>query len=41
VLHADDPRFDTAVEHLEWMSEDLSHTFTPDGDEVVVTPGKQ
>lgn len=41
VLHAGDPRFDTAVDHLEWMSEDLPHTFTLDGDEVVVTPGKE
>lgn len=41
VLHAGDPRFDTAVEHLEWMSEDLPHTFTVEGDEVVVTPGKE
>jgi hypothetical protein len=41
VLHHGDPRFDTAVEHLEWMSEDLSHTFTVEGDEVVVTPGKE
>jgi hypothetical protein len=41
VLHAGDPRFDTAVAHLEWMSEDLAHTFTVEGDEVVVTAGKE
>jgi hypothetical protein len=38
VLFAGDPRFDTAVEHMEWTSEGLPHTFTVDGDEVVVTP---
>lgn len=37
VLRAGDPRFDTAVEHLEWISEGLDHTFTVDGDEVVIT----
>jgi hypothetical protein len=38
VLLNGDPRFETAVEHTEWLSEGLSHTFTVDGDEVVVTP---
>lgn len=41
VLHAGDPRFDSAVEHLEWMSEDLPHTFAVEGDEVVVTAGEE
>ena len=39
-LHNGDPRFDTAVEHFEWMSEELPHSFTIDGDEVVITAGK-
>jgi hypothetical protein len=37
VLFAGDPRFDAAVEHMEWTSEDLAHRFTVDGSEVVVT----
>lgn len=37
VLHAGDPRFDTAVEHIDWCSEGLRHTFKVEGDEVVVT----
>lgn len=37
VLFAKDPRFDTAVAHLDWTSEGLPHRFTVDGDEVVVT----
>jgi poly-gamma-glutamate synthesis protein (capsule biosynthesis protein) len=37
VLRAGDPRFGAAVEHLEWMSEDLPHAFTVEGDEVVLT----
>lgn len=36
VLHAGDPRFEAAVEHIEWCSEGLPHTFTVEGDEVVV-----
>jgi poly-gamma-glutamate synthesis protein (capsule biosynthesis protein) len=36
VLHAGDPRFDTAVEHIEWMSEGLPHAFKVEGDELVV-----
>jgi Bacterial capsule synthesis protein PGA_cap len=39
-LHNGDSRFDAAVEHFEWMSEDLPHTFTVDGDEVVITAAK-
>jgi poly-gamma-glutamate synthesis protein (capsule biosynthesis protein) len=37
VLFAGDPRFDAAVEHLEWASEGLPHRFTVDGNEVAVT----
>jgi poly-gamma-glutamate synthesis protein (capsule biosynthesis protein) len=37
VLFAGDPRFDQAVEHLDWASEGLAHKFTVDGDEVVVS----
>ncbi len=37
VLFAGDPRFDAAVEHLEWASEGLPHRFILDGDQVVVT----
>jgi poly-gamma-glutamate synthesis protein (capsule biosynthesis protein) len=40
VLHHGDPRFDTAVEHVDWLSDELPHTFTVEGDEVVVTAGK-
>ena len=41
VLRNGDPRFDTAVQHIEWLSDELPHTFTVEGDEVVVTAGKQ
>jgi poly-gamma-glutamate synthesis protein (capsule biosynthesis protein) len=37
VLRAGDPRFDDAVQHIEWCSEGLPHAFKVDGDEVVVT----
>ena len=37
VLHRGHPHFDGAVEHMEWCSEGLAHTFTVDGDEVVIT----
>lgn len=33
-----DPRFDKAVADMDWCSEGLAHTFTVDGDEVVITP---
>jgi hypothetical protein len=36
VLFTGDPRFDKAVEHMEWASEGLRHAFTVDGDEVVI-----
>ena len=38
VLRRGHPHFDGAVEHMEWCSEGLAHTFTVDGDEVVITP---
>ena len=37
VLKRSDPRFDRVVDYLKWASEDMPHTFTIDGDEVVVT----
>jgi poly-gamma-glutamate synthesis protein (capsule biosynthesis protein) len=39
VLSAGDPRFDAAVEHMEWASEGLPHRFTVEGSEVVVSGG--
>jgi poly-gamma-glutamate capsule biosynthesis protein CapA/YwtB (metallophosphatase superfamily) len=36
-LIRDDPRFDEAVEYMEWASEGLPHEFTVVGDEVVVS----
>jgi Bacterial capsule synthesis protein PGA_cap len=41
VLCAGDPRFDVAVEHIDWLSEGLPHTFAVKGDEVVVTAGEE
>jgi hypothetical protein len=29
------------LDHMEWMSEGLPHTFTVEGDELVITPGKE
>jgi poly-gamma-glutamate synthesis protein (capsule biosynthesis protein) len=37
VLRAGDPRFDDAVRFMEWVSEDVPHRFTVEGDEVVIT----
>jgi len=37
VLRNGDPRFDDAVQFMEWVSEDFDHRFTVEGDEVVVT----
>jgi len=37
ILRNGDPRFDDAVRFMEWVSEDLDHRFTVEGDEVVVT----
>ena len=39
VLLRSDPRFEEAVEYMEWASEGLPHTFEVEGDEVVVLPG--
>lgn len=36
VLRNGDPRFDDAVNFMEWVSEDFPHRFTVDGDEVIV-----
>ena len=37
VLHSGDERFSAAVQHIEWCSEGLAHSFRCDGDEVVVS----
>jgi poly-gamma-glutamate synthesis protein (capsule biosynthesis protein) len=37
ILTKGDPRFDDAVQFMEWVSEDFPHKFTVDGDEVVIT----
>lgn len=37
VLRNGDPRFKEAVDFMEWVSEESSHKFSVDGDEVVVT----
>lgn len=37
VLRAGDPRFADMVRYMEWASEGLSHKFTVEGDEVIVT----
>lgn len=37
VLRRGDPKFDEVVAYMKWASEDMPHTFTLDGDEIVVT----
>ena len=37
ILKRGDPRFDDAVNYLDWTSGDFDHKFTVEGDEVVVT----
>jgi poly-gamma-glutamate synthesis protein (capsule biosynthesis protein) len=37
VLRRGDPHFDRVVEYMNWVSEDMPHKFTIEGDEVVVT----
>ena len=37
LLKQDDPRFDEAVQFMDWVSEDFDHKFTTLGDEVIVT----
>ncbi len=36
VLKHGDPRFDDAVQFMEWVSEDFNHRFVREGDEVLV-----
>ena len=36
VLKNGDPRFDDAVNFMEWVSEDIPHQFSVDGDEVII-----
>ncbi len=38
VLHQGDPRFDEAVDFMDWVSEGFPHRFTIEGDEVIVSP---
>jgi len=37
VLRHGDPRFDDALQFMEWVSEDFNHKFAVEGDEVLVT----
>ena len=37
ILKNGDPRFDEAVQFMEWVSEDFPHNFTVEGDEVIIT----
>ncbi len=42
VLRHADPRFAKIVDYMEWVSEDMPHRFSVEGDEVVVTaPAKE
>jgi poly-gamma-glutamate synthesis protein (capsule biosynthesis protein) len=36
ILHKDNPRFDEAIQYMDWVSEDLNHHFSVGNDEVVV-----
>jgi hypothetical protein len=36
ILRHGDPRFDDAVNYMDWASDHLNHKFTVEGDEVVV-----
>ena len=36
VLKSGDPRFDDAVQFMEWVSEDFPHKFSVDGDEIII-----
>jgi len=40
VIQRADPRFEDAVQYLDWASEGYDHRFTVEGDEVVVTSAK-
>lgn len=37
ILHRGDPRFDDAVNFMDWASEEFDHKFAVEGDEVIVT----
>ena len=37
ILHHGDPRFDDAVNFMEWVSEDFNHKFAAEGDEVLIS----
>ena len=37
VLRSGDSRFEDAVRFMDWVSEDFDHSFTVEGDEVIVT----
>lgn len=39
VLRNGDPRFDDALQFMEWVSEGFDHRFTVEGDEIVVSAG--
>jgi poly-gamma-glutamate synthesis protein (capsule biosynthesis protein) len=37
LLRRNDPRFAEIVSYMEWVSEDMPHRFTVEGDEVLVS----
>ena len=37
ILKNGDPRFDEAIQFMEWVSEDFPHNFNVVGDEVIIT----
>lgn len=37
ILKPGDPRFDDALNFMEWVSEDFEHKFSVDGDEIVIS----
>jgi hypothetical protein len=40
VLRAGDSRFDEAMRYMDWASEAFDHTFTVEGDEIVISGGQ-
>jgi hypothetical protein len=38
LLHSDDRRFEEVLSYMEWVSEDMRHRFSVEGDEVIVSP---
>lgn len=40
ILNHGDPRFDDAINFMEWVSEDFNHKFTVDGDEILISEGQ-